>query len=242
MRPFAWLVAISSFTAVSHALPQLPHFELQQASSTNEAPSQRSIEGTCKRIAELNNLSNIATNQTLRDALLANKKIRQDQVDYIETMKDAINSELQDLNSNTTLTVECGPIEAHKKAVKDCKKLDKLKKLVEMASNKTAYDEHLAGELLNQKQMEQLWKNMENAEIKLQKLRTNSTLVDLCTNEIGLRQNGAVGQQAGDIGNVPVDNSGAISMSSSDATALRSAPWALTCALVSLLWAATVLL
>ncbi|KAF1360919.1 hypothetical protein EJ07DRAFT_177021 [Lizonia empirigonia] len=89
-----------------------------------------------------------------------------------------------------------------------------------MANNKTAYDEHLAGELLNKKQVEQLKKNMEGAEIKLQELCSNSTLVKLCTNEVGLQQNGASEQQVGDIGEAAVDNSGAISLSTSDATTI----------------------
>ncbi|KAJ4349115.1 hypothetical protein N0V95_004857 [Ascochyta clinopodiicola] len=142
----------------------------------------------------------MAANQTNLDAMLASRKLTQEQIDYIETKKDAINSELQELSSNTTLTAECGVIDAHRKAVRDCKKLDKLENLAELAKNKTAYDEHLAGEVLNKKQTEQLKQNMEDAELKLQKLRSNSTLVKLCTDEVGLRQNGAVGQQAEDIG------------------------------------------
>lgn len=200
MRPYVWLVAISSLAATSCAWPALPHFELQQAVNTNEAQPEQSTKATCKRLGHLSHLSNVATNQTLRDTLLADGKLSQEQIDYIVIEGDAITSELNTLKSNTTLMSECGTINAHSKALKDCKKLDKLEKLVEMANNKTAYDEHLAGELLNKMQMEQLKKNMENAEIKLQALRGNSTLVALCTNEVGLRQNGGAGQAAGIIG------------------------------------------
>ena len=200
MQSYSWLVALFAFIATSHARPEVPHFELQQAGNANTVSAQQLVQGTCKRIAALTNLSNMAANQTSLDAMLADKKLTQEQVDYIKTKKDAINSELQELTSNTTLKAECDTIYAHRRALKDCKKLDKLEKLAELANNKTAYDEHLAGELLNQKQTEQLQKNMEDAEIKLQELRSNSTLVKLCTNEVGLRQNGAVGQQDGDIG------------------------------------------
>jgi hypothetical protein len=197
MRPYGWFVAISVFIATSYAIPQLPHFELQQASSADASSAERSVKGTCKRIAVLTNLSTMAANQTRLDGLLANKKLTQTQVDDILSKKDSINAELQQLSSNSTLTAECGVITAHRKVIKGCKKLDKLEMLVRLANNKTAYDEHLAGEILNQKQIEQLKKNMETAELKLQELRSNSTLVELCTNEIGLRQNGAAGQQAG---------------------------------------------
>lgn len=200
MRPYSWFIALAALATTSHAWPELPHFDLQQAGTTTAATTQRSIQDTCKRITALTNLSNMAANQTSLEAMLTGKQLTQEQVDYIETKKGVIDAELQELSSNTTLTAECGAIDAHRKVVKDCKKLDKLEKLVELANNKTAYDEHLAGELLNQKQMEQLKKNMEDAEIKLQQMRSNSTLVELCTNEVGLQQNEAVGQQAGDIG------------------------------------------
>ena len=197
MRPYGWLVAISAFVATSYAVPQLPHFELQQASSADENSAERSVKGTCNRIVALTNLSAMAANQTRLDTLLASKTLTQEQVDNILSKKDTINAELQQLSSNSSLTAECGVINAHKNVVEGCQKLDKLEKLVELANNKTAYDEHLAGEILNQKQTEQLKKNMETAELKLQELRSNSTLVELCTNEIDLRQNGAAGQQAG---------------------------------------------
>ncbi|KAF2628255.1 hypothetical protein BU25DRAFT_421236 [Macroventuria anomochaeta] len=233
MRSYSWLVVISAFIASSHAWPEPPHFELQQTENTNAASAHRSVQGTCKRIAALTNLSNMVANQTRMDTLLADRKLTQEQVDYMETKKDAIKSELQRLSSNTTLVAECDVINAHSKAVKDCKKLDKLEKLAELANNKTAYDEHLAGEILNQKQTEQLKKNMEDAEIKLQELRSNSTLIGLCTDEIGLRQDGAAGQQAGDIGEAAVDNSGAISLSTSEAIRSRSGTWKVTFALAS---------
>ncbi|KAJ4374664.1 hypothetical protein N0V86_007537 [Didymella sp. IMI 355093] len=143
----------------------------------------------------------MAANLTRLDTLLADKKLTQEQVDNLVSRKDAINAELQELSSNATLATECGVIDAHREVVKGCKKLDKLERLAELVNNKTAYDEHLAGEILNQKQTEQLKKNMEDAEIKLQELRSNSTLVELCMNEIGSRQNGVAGHQAdGDIG------------------------------------------
>jgi len=201
MRPYGWFIAISALVATSYAIPQLPHFALQQTSSADASSAEGSVKGTCKRIAALTNLSNMAANQTRLDTLLASKKLTQEQVDNILSKKDAINAELQQLSSNSTLTAECGVINAHRKVVEGCNKLDKLEKLVELANNKTAYDEHLAGEILNQKQTEQLKKNMETAELKLQELRSNSTLVELCTNEVGLRQNGAAEHQAGgDIG------------------------------------------
>lgn len=199
MRAYGWLFAFSSLLATGHAWPELPHFELDQTSIANTVVVPRYIKGTCKRIAALTNLSDMAANQTLLNELLSEKKISQPQIDDIMKRKDDINAELQTLNSNATLAAECGAVNAHRQAVKDCKRMNKLEQLTELATNKTAYDEHLAGELLNQKQIEQLKKNMETAEIKLQEMRRNSTLIELCTTGIALQQNGAANQH-GNIG------------------------------------------
>lgn len=151
MHSYGWLIAIFIVFMTAYASPTLPHFELQQNSEANAPLAKRSVQSTCKRIAVLTTLLNTAINQTSLDAMLADNRLTQEQVDYIETKDNAINSELQELSSNTTLIAECDAIIAHQKTVKDCKRLDKLGKLVKLANNKTAYDEHLTGELLNQK-------------------------------------------------------------------------------------------
>lgn len=224
MRTYGWLIAASSLLATTYAWPQLPHFELQETGVVDVTTTQQSLKGTCKRIEALTRLSNMAANQTRLNELLAEERLTQAQVDDIDNKKDAVNAELQALIANATVATECGSIHAHHQAVKDCKKLDKLEKLTNLANNKTAYDEHLAGELLNKKQTEQLKKNMETAEIKLQEMRGNTTLVVLCAKEVGLRQNGA-SHELGDIGQVAVDNSGAISMSTSGAPLLKPDTW-----------------
>ncbi|KAG9205117.1 hypothetical protein G6514_009580 [Epicoccum nigrum] len=182
----------------------------------------------------------MAANQTHLDELLAEERLTQAQVDDIVNKKDAVNAELQALIANATVATECGSINAHHQAVKDCKRLDKLEKLTDLANNKTAYNEHLAGELLNQKQTEQLKKNMETAEIKLQEMRGNSTLVALCTKEVGLRQNEA-SHELGDIGEVAVDNSGVISMSTSGAHGLKPDTWSAS-RLLGCVWLLTIVL
>ena len=48
-----------------------------------------------------------------------------------------------------------------------------------------------AADGLNKKQVDQLHKNMEEAAVKLQEVRTNTTLITLCNAEPGLRSHGA---------------------------------------------------
>ena len=94
-------------------------------------------------------------------------------------------AQLELLISNTTLTAECDVINADHKAASECKKLKKLEKLAELASEKRSDPEPLVGEILNEIQQEYLTKTMEEAELNLQQLRTNSTLMNVCGGEFG---------------------------------------------------------
>lgn len=140
----------------------------------------------------LEKLTNAATSQKFNfEVMVAEDNLSQQEIDWIVSDAGPLATELRDLKSNATLTTQCGAINAHKNAVADCTKLDKLERLVELANNKTAYNEHLAGEILNKKQVDQLHKNMEEAAVKLQEVRTNTTLITLCNAEPDLRSHGA---------------------------------------------------
>lgn len=197
MRSFNLLATLFiTLIATSNARPGAVHFETRQDySSQGDA-----IQGFCKRIRALTMFANMVTNQTTFNDIVAQSHLNQEQIEFIKTQTTKFVAELDSLTSNTTLTGRCEIINAHNEVVKQCKKLTKLERSTELANNQTALNEHLAGETLNQKQVEQLKKNMESAEINLQEMRGNSTLIRLCTSEIELQQNEAL-QQDGTIGN-----------------------------------------
>jgi hypothetical protein len=181
----ALLLALTSF---SHASQQtLPLAVRQNGGSTT-------VSKTCKQIQVLTALSHLANNQTALDAMAAKGKIDQERAKWIKSEAAEITTELNTLTSNATLTAACATIDAQRKLAKQCMKLKKLEKLAALANNQTALDEQLASEILNKKQTEELKKNIQEAQAKLQKLRSNSTLVSLCANDTaGLQQNGAIG-------------------------------------------------
>jgi hypothetical protein len=203
MHFLSWIsTVIFACVAWSSAI-ETPHFDLQKNQDSSPSPDHGTV-ATCKRIRVLEKLTNAAQAQKFNfEVMVADDKLSQQEIDWIMSDAGPLASELRDLKSNATLTAQCGVIIAHKQAVADCTKFDKLEKLVELANNKTAYNEHLAGETLNNKQIDQLHKNMEEATVKLQKERTNTTLVTLCNAEPGLRSHGAnvaEKQQDGSIG------------------------------------------
>ncbi|KAL6709334.1 hypothetical protein ACN47E_001741 [Coniothyrium glycines] len=172
----------------------------------------------CERIRVLTALNGLASNQTALDNLFAEGKMDQKRKDWLEGEASNIASQLNTLNSNVTLTNECATVNAQRKVAKQCKRLKKLKKLAALSNNQTALDEHLAKEILNQKQVEQLRKSIAEAPMKLQRLQSDSTLVALCNeNTSQLQQNGAMDTDA-------LDNTGLIAQTSRAPTLSAWAP------------------
>jgi hypothetical protein len=203
MRFFSCISTILLSCVALSSAAEIPHFDLQRNQDDSSSPDFSTV-ARCKRMQVLEKLINAAESQKFNfEVMVAEDNLSQQEIDWVMSDAGPLATELRDFKSNTTLTAQCEVINVHKKAVADCTKLDKLERLVELANNKTAYDEHLAGEILNKKQVDQLHKNMEEAAVKLQELRTNTTLVTLCNVEPGLRSHGAnvaEKQQDGSIG------------------------------------------
>lgn len=163
-----------------------------QPRQNNGQPTNRSTKKTCNRILALKFLTNLSTNQTALDAMLAKGKLDKIQVAWIKSEATNLSAELTTLTSNTTLTAECNTIRQQRKLARKCKRLAKLEKLAALAGNQTALDERIAK--LNQKQVEKLKKKIEKAPGKLEALKKNGTLVALCSNgTLQSQQDGVIG-------------------------------------------------
>jgi hypothetical protein len=182
------------------------------------------IQKTCHHIRALRHLTALANNQTELDTLLAEGLYTASQEAYIKSRAAASASELATLTSNTTLTSECDILNARRAVRKQCRRLSRLEQLTELANNQTAYNEFLAADTFNKKQVEDLLRDMETAEIELQMLRENATLITTCTREPELNDGGiSMGEYRIDniremcdanSGVAAVDQSGAISLTS----------------------------
>ncbi|RAR05914.1 hypothetical protein DDE83_007185 [Stemphylium lycopersici] len=198
-----------SYASLSYALSENSLFPVRSDDDPNIMRRDAGIDKTCARIRALERLDDIANNQAALDALSTDGKLARARIDWIKEHTAEITADLDNLTSNTTLTTECDAINAQRDTAHQCKKLARLEKLLDFTNNKTALDEQIAGHFLSQSQRERLQRKIESAELTLQELKANSTLLGICSNvDSSLQQNGAIGDQS-------VDGSGAISMTKS---------------------------
>ncbi|KAI4695999.1 uncharacterized protein J4E88_000170 [Alternaria novae-zelandiae] len=155
-------------------------------------------------------LNKIAHNETLMDTMIVRDKFAQKRIDWIKSNSDDITTKLDKLTSNSTLTAECDTFNAQRDAVRQCKALQALERLVNSTNGQTDFNGGPASDFLSDEQNQKLQQKFEKVELKLQQFRSNATLMGLCSNDVVFQQDGAIGDQV-------VDNSGAISMTKSSA-------------------------
>ncbi|KAH7382306.1 hypothetical protein BKA66DRAFT_570595 [Pyrenochaeta sp. MPI-SDFR-AT-0127] len=232
MRLFGVLLAVFlALITTANAWPQNPPSEASQDLIVPRAAGKDPLRKTCKRIRALTILTNVANNQTALDAMLAKGKFDQEQIEFIKSNMASVAAELATLKSNTTLTAACDVVNARRKVARQCRKIKRLEKLSLLAINQTAYDQHVTSEVFSQKQIDDFKKKVEKAKVKLQALKSNSTLVSLCRNDTGLQQDGVIGTQT-------AGNSGAIATVSNSAAAYLQHPHTVSSILVTVLFTA----
>jgi hypothetical protein len=211
-------ILLLALVSTSHAYTHISPLEARRHYEDNIAAG---IEKTCRRIDALTKLHNIANNQTALDDMLGDNKLAQVRIDWIKNKSAETTPELDTLTANATLTTECDSIKEQRNAAKVCRELEQLERLVGLANNLAP----LA--LLTQDQKDRLQQKLEKAELKLQELRSNSTLMGLCADNVNITPDGAISDRKWCIPSVysrgadrhaeEVDNTGAISLTKSGA-------------------------
>ncbi|KAF2652011.1 hypothetical protein K491DRAFT_605765 [Lophiostoma macrostomum CBS 122681] len=194
MHTISFITALLfSLFAITHALPEaspdiVPILEARKNgnggnSTRGNGTNGNSVNKACRTMAKLTKLTNLAANQTKLDAMIASGKINATEVDAIKAKAANATSELQTMQSNTTLVSECAVVDAHQAVLKECKQMTKLTKLADLATNQTAMDALMQKKNLNDTQMAKLQERIANATTKLKTLQGNTTLTDLCTQQ-----------------------------------------------------------
>ncbi|KAF2686200.1 hypothetical protein K458DRAFT_298990 [Lentithecium fluviatile CBS 122367] len=213
MRSFSFIVALLfAFVAVSHAFPNFQLLESRKGrgngtSKGNSTTQGNSVNRACKQMAKLTKLTELAANQTKLDAMVAKGKLNDTEVAEIKSKAADATTQLQTMQSNTTLVTECAVVDAHQKDVSQCKRMKKLTKLAAMANNQTAMDAFVAKKELNSTQVTKLQEKIANATTKLQEMSSNTTLTDLCTQI--QEQKGASGTESSDSSSSTTGSTGA---------------------------------
>jgi hypothetical protein len=184
-----------TFTTISSAWTDDHSLELLRGDDTIPTTGDVDIDKTCRRLRTLMKLNDIATNKTALDATEMQGKLAQARVDWIKNHNADITAKLDKLKSNSTLTAECDTINAQRDVKRECKRLEILERLVNSTDSQTGLDQGPAADFLNEEQKQSLQQEFEKASLKLQELKSNATLVDLCNSNAMLQQNGAIGNR-----------------------------------------------
>jgi len=226
MRFLVFLVtSLFALVIASKDSPNNPSTQPLRGSDNVISPRDADIDKTCRRLRTLTQLNKIAHNETLMDMMIMRDKFAQQRIDWIKSNSDDITARLDKLTSNSTLTAECDTISAQRETARQCKALKILEKLVNSTNGQPSTNPGPAAEFLSDEQNQKLQQKFEKAELKLQQLRSNATLMGLCEDNIMFQQNGAIGSRkctfysakwkCADLHTEVVDNSGAISMTKS---------------------------
>lgn len=128
----------------------------------------------CFRMAKLTHIVETANNQTRMD------RIQSQHPDRAQKIKDdaaRVGPELSGLQKNSTLVQYCGSYNAHEKLVKQCRTLKHGERLSNKLKNNTAVEESARRKNKSPDQIKSRWQQ----EIDhINKLKSNSTLVDQC--------------------------------------------------------------
>ncbi|CAI6333034.1 unnamed protein product [Periconia digitata] len=190
MHSFNFIVALFfALIGFSAAFPQFHFLEAREKGEKNgtskakNGTSGNSINKECKQMAKLTALTAFANNQTKIDALTAKGKLDDSKVAALKSQAAEASTKLQAMTANTTLVSECAVVFAHKKTVGQCKQMKSLAKLASLASNQTAMDAMIAAKKLNDTQAVMLQDKVKSAQTKLDDLKANTTLTDICSKE-----------------------------------------------------------
>lgn len=146
------------------------------------------IKALCKRIRVLTVLNKTANDPAVLSSLVASGRIKETQLAFVKSSAASINAQLTDLTTNVTLKAECNVINASRKTTRQCRRLKKLERVVNLASNNTADAARLIGEILKTKDKEGLNKTIAEARVQLEQLKSNNTLTRLCETKAGSSQ------------------------------------------------------
>lgn len=205
MHSFNFIVTLLfALIGCTAAFPQFHFFEARADGGKNGTARAKngtrgnSVDKQCKSMAKLTILSELANNQTKIDALVAKGKLSDTQVTELKSQAANATTKLQAMSANATLVGECAAISAHKKTLGQCKEMKSLTKLAALASNQTAMDAMMAKKKLNETQVTMLQDKIKSAQTKLDALKGNTTLADICSKETS--QKGNSGSNSGSAG------------------------------------------
>jgi len=146
----------------------------------------------CKEMTKLTKLTDLVNNATKLQEMETKHNLTATQIDEIKAKAANATTKLTELKANATLTSQCAVIDAGEKTKSQCKEMSKLTKLMDLMNNATALSELESKKNLTAAEMTKLKDEAAKAGTKLNKLKSNSTLMTACEN-LKTAKNGSSG-------------------------------------------------
>ncbi|KAL9113387.1 MAG: hypothetical protein Q9227_002428 [Pyrenula ochraceoflavens] len=169
------------FSSSIFAVPE-PKGDGQRAAKNGTMSN--SLDHQCAKMASLEQLSKLAANQSKVDEIVAKKKLSDTKAADFKAKVANASTELQAMQSNTTLVSDCGVVDAHFKLKVQCNEMDRLMTMKQIADNNaTALTDFLTKHKIdskNQTAVNHVKEKAANSTMRLNKLMSNSTLMSDC--------------------------------------------------------------
>ncbi|KAE9968086.1 hypothetical protein EG328_004169 [Venturia inaequalis] len=166
-------------TAVAGAAMDGKHGQIG-GSKTKNSTHGNSEKKQCSELSRLTKLVDLVNNSTKLTELETKHNMTADKITKLKDSAAKATTRLTELQSNTTLTSQCAIVNAGDKLQGQCKEMKMLTKMMDVAGNATALSEMAAKKNWTDAETDKFKAHAANATMKLNKLKSNTTLVDAC--------------------------------------------------------------
>lgn len=135
----------------------------------------------CREMSHLTRLVDLVNNATKLTELETKHNLTADKITRLKDSAANATTRLTELQSNTTLVSQCAIVDAGEKLKGQCKQMKMLTKMMDVAANATALSEMATKRGWTDAQTTKFKARAANATMKLDKLKSNTTLVDACS-------------------------------------------------------------
>lgn len=174
---FVFVFAITSYALPNSSPRDFSTIYPRKNGNNTDTSPEKTLKKQCRKLRNLERITSIASNQTKIDELVAKGMITAADVTELKAKAANATTTLESLQSNTTLVAECNIVNAHRKDVDQCRMIQSLTRLTEIAGNQTALKKFAAKKGMNETRLQE---KVTEAETKLKEMETNTTLKDFC--------------------------------------------------------------
>ncbi|KAI1081767.1 hypothetical protein F5B20DRAFT_535309 [Whalleya microplaca] len=145
-----------------------------KGNNNNNNSTGTSVKAQCRTIEKMQNLVDLAANQTKLDSKTDGNTTK---IDAIKAKAADASTQLATLTGNATLMGECAVIQAHQNSVQACGEMQTIQKIMAIAANDTELNDKLKN---NATKIDEFKAKASSAATKLTDLQSNGTLTAFC--------------------------------------------------------------